>query len=310
MSPALAYAMVFIGVIGHATSEFFAVLSGVQGAEVSVWRYLIGAAGLLLVALARPATRDLWTPLKAEWRRLLPLSLVGVSLSYLAFHWALDSATIVQVGTMVTTVPIFVGLTNLIVNRMPVGGAKVLTGIAAVAGVALLLTDGYLSRLAGDDGSLFGVLLALGCAALGSIYAVLVKPLINSYGALRITTVSLSIGSLGLWIIVGVFWSIWVDPLTLFDKPATAAWSLLILGLWNTTITQVVWFGGLAAVPDITRGSYLFFLKPVITAALALAVLAQPITWVQIAAIIVICGSVLMEFALPWMVSRRRRSRL
>ena len=309
MPPTLAYAMVFVGVIGHATSEFFAVLSGVQGAEVSVWRYLIGAAGLLLVALARPGTRDLWTPLKAEWRLLVPLSLIGVSLSYLAFHWALDFATIVQVGTIVTTVPIFVGLTNLIVNRMPIGGTKTLTGVAAVAGVALLLTDGYLARLAGDMGSLFGVLLALGCAALGATYAVLVRPLINTYGALRITTVSMSIGSLGLWIIVGIFWGVWVDPFTLFDKPPIAAWSLLILGVWNTTITQLVWFGGLAAVPDITRGSYLFFLKPVITTALALAILMQPITWVQVAAIVVICGSVLLEFVWPWMAARQARAR-
>jgi drug/metabolite transporter (DMT)-like permease len=57
----------------------------------------------------------------------------------------------------------------------------------------------------------------------------------------------------------------------------------------------VLWFGGLAAVPDITRGSYLFFLKPVITALLALAILAQPITAVQVIAIAVICGSVLIE---------------
>jgi hypothetical protein len=59
MSPTLAYLMIFIVVTGHASSEFFAVLSGVKDAEVSVWRYVIGAAGLLIVALARPDTRDL-----------------------------------------------------------------------------------------------------------------------------------------------------------------------------------------------------------------------------------------------------------
>ncbi|MCH7795299.1 MAG: hypothetical protein IH900_09205, partial [Proteobacteria bacterium] len=37
-----AYLCVFIGVTGHASSEFFAVLSGIKGAEVSVWRYLVG----------------------------------------------------------------------------------------------------------------------------------------------------------------------------------------------------------------------------------------------------------------------------
>lgn len=91
----------------------------------------------------------------------------------------------------------------------------------------------------------------------------------------------------------------WVQPLTLFDKEPIAAWSLLTLGLWNTTITQVLWFGGLAAVPDITRGSYLFFLKPVITAFLALAILSQPISAMQILAITVICSAVLIEIFWP-----------
>jgi len=48
--------------------------------------------------------------------------------------------------------------------------------------------------------------------------------------------------------------------------------------LWNTTITQFLWIGGLAAVPDITRGSYLFFFKPVIAAFLAVVFLSQELT--------------------------------
>lgn len=304
MTPQMAYLMTFLGVTGHASSEFFAVLSGVSGPEVSVWRYLLGAAGLLLICALWKEHRDLLTPLRRHWRELVPLSLIGVSVAYLFFHWALDYATAIQVGTMVTTIPIFVGLSNLVINKVPIAGAKLITGIAAVIGVALLLTDGYLARLLGDNESLYGVVLALGCAVMISAYAVLVKPLITEHGAIRITTISLAIGAIGLWIIVGLFFGVWVNPLTLFDKEPIAAWSLLTLGLWNTTITQVLWLGGLAAVPDITRGSYLFFLKPVITAFLAITFLAQPITWVQALAIVVICGAVILEMAWPSIVAR------
>jgi drug/metabolite transporter (DMT)-like permease len=303
MSPALAYGMILAGVFGHSSSEFFAVLSGVAGPEVSVWRYVLGSLGLIAVALVIPGTRDLWTPLKNEWRALLPLSLLGVSGAYLAFHWALDFASIVQVGTIVTTIPIFVGLTNRIVNREPIGAAKLVSGLAAVLGVALLLTDGYLLQLSGDDRSLIGVLLTIATAALGSAYAVLIKPYIKTYGAIRMTTVTMSIGGVGLWVVVGLAWGVWVDPLSLFDKPPVAAWSLVTLAFWNTTITQLLWLAGLAAVPDITRGSYLFFLKPVITAFLALVFLSQPITPVQTLAILVICGSVLIELAWPWLTA-------
>lgn len=306
MAAWLAYLLVFLGVTGHASSEFFAVLSGVAGPEASVWRYMLGAFGLLMICAVWPRQRDLITPLVADWRTLVPLSIIGVSLAYLFFHWALDYATVVQVGTLVTTIPIFVGLTNMVVNRAPITAPKLISGFAAVLGVALLLTDGYLAELADNDGTLTGIFLTLGCAILGSAYAVLVKPYIQKYGAIRITTISLTIGAVGLWIIVGVAFGRWVNPAELFDKPTDAAIALLILGFWNTTLTQLFWLGGLAAVPDITRGSYLFFLKPVITALLALFFLSQPITGWQILAIVVICSSVLVELAWPYMRGRAR----
>jgi drug/metabolite transporter (DMT)-like permease len=304
MTPMLAYLAVLIGVTGHASSEFFAVLSGVAGPEVSVWRYVLGGTGLLAVALVHPRTRDLLTPLSQDGLRLVLLSLGGVSVPYLAFHWALDYASVVQVGTLVTTMPIFVGVANLVLYRMPIGIPKLLSGGCAIFGIALLLTDGALAQLAGADRSLIGLGLTLICAATGSAYAVLAKPLIAKHGAIRITAISMSIGAVGLWLIVGAVWGVWVDPTTLFDKPPVAAGSLLTLALWNTTVTQLFWLAGLAAVPDITRGSYLFFLKPVIAAFLALAILAQPITWLQAAAIVVVSGSVLAELSWPWLERR------
>ncbi|MBB4285481.1 DMT family transporter [Roseospira goensis] len=302
-NPAVAYGAVMIGVLGHASSEFVAVYSGVAGPEVSSWRYLLGGTGLLLIALAVPGARDMITPLREAGGRILVLSLLGVSLAYLLFHWALDHATVIQVATLVTTIPIWVGLANLVINRQPVSAAKWLTGAAAVLGVALLLTDGMLGRLMDAGGSLVGLLMALGCAALVAVYSVLMKPIIGQYGALRITALSMFLGGIGLWLLVGVAFGVWVDPTALPDRPPREAWSLLAIALWNTTLTQYLWIGGLAHAPDITRASYLFFLKPVIAAALALLILAQPVTAIQVTAIAVICGAVLVEFL--W--QRRRR---
>ena len=295
--PWIAYTAVIIGVMGHASSEFVAVLSGVAGPEVSSWRYLIGGVGLLLLALATPSSRDLLTPLRERGASILVLSLSGVSLAYLLFHWALDYATVTQVATLVSTIPIFVGLSNLVINRQPITGAKWLTGTAAVLGVALLITDGYFDRLLGTGSSLIGVFMSLGCAALVAAYTVLIKPVVGQYGALRITALSMFIGGIGLWLVVGLFWGVWTNPLELADRPPHQMWALLAIGLWNTTITQYLWIGGLAHAPDITRASYLFFFKPVIAASLALVILGQSITRMQVAAIVIICGAVAAEFA-------------
>lgn len=296
-----AYLAVFLGVCGHASSEFFSVLSGLKGPELSVWRFLLGGLGLIILALIFPNSRNLLKPFREYASRLIWLSVIGVSLGYLLFHWSLDFATVPQVATMVTTIPIFVGLANLWLNKQPFSGAKIISGTCAMIGVALLLTDGYLAKLAGSGESFIGVIMAMGCAAVVAAYTVMVRPIIGRYGALRITAITMFTGAVGLWIVVGLFWKIWVNPASLFSRTPGQIASLLTLAFWNTTITQFLWIGGLAAVPDITRGSYLFFLKPVIAACLAIVFLSQGLTAWQALAIIVICASVVVEASWGWL---------
>ena len=291
----VAYLAVFLGVIGHASSEFVSVLSGIAGPELSVWRFLLGGTGLVIVALIFPASRNLMEPFRTDGLRLVWLSLLGITTGYLIFHWSLDFASVPQVATIVTTAPIFVGLINLWLNKQPFTNAKLISGICALLGVALLITDGYLAKLAGAGQSFIGVLLAMGCATLIAMYTVVVRPIIVTYGALRITAITLFMGAVGLWLVVGIFWNIWVNPATLFNRPGQELASLLTIGFYNTTLTQFLWIGGLAAVPDITRGMYLFFLKPVMAAFLAVLILNQPITTWQILAIFIICASVAVE---------------
>ena len=160
-----AYLCVFIGVTGHASSEFFVVLSGIKGAEVSVWRYLVGSAGLLLVALARPTTRDLITPLREQGLRIVLLSLFGMGMGQLFFHWSLDFATVTQVATMVTTMPILVVILDHLIHKGPISTPKMISGLGAFCGVVLLLTDDYLGQLGGAGATMPGMLLALASAA-------------------------------------------------------------------------------------------------------------------------------------------------
>ena len=296
----LAYLAVFLGVCGHASSEFFSVLSGLKGPELSVWRFFLGGLGLIVLALIFPNSRNLLEPFREDGLRLVGLSAMGVSLGYLLFHWSLDFATVPQVATMVTTIPIFVGLANLWLNKQPFGGPKIISGACAMIGVALLITDGYLAKLAGVGENFIGVIMAMSCAAVVAAYTVMVRPIIGRYGALRITAITMLMGAIGLWLVVGLFWKIWVNPATLLSRTPGQIASLLTLGFWNTTIAQFLWIGGLAAVPDITRGSYLFFLKPVIAACLAVIFLNQELTTWQVLAILVICASVAVEAFWGW----------
>ena len=45
-----AYVAAFLGMCGHASSEFFVELSAVSGPEVTIWRFGIGGLALLILS--------------------------------------------------------------------------------------------------------------------------------------------------------------------------------------------------------------------------------------------------------------------
>lgn len=263
--------------------------------ETSVWRFMIGGFALLCVALISRESRQLITPLRQDFLPIISLSLLGMALAQFIFHWSLDFASAVQVATMVTIMPIVVVFVARVVEGTQVTPAKLVSGIGAFLGCMLLLTDGYIAQLGGDGATFTGVLMAFGCAVIGAVYLVLVKPYMQKYGAIRMTTYTFVLGFIALWILVGVMWGRWVNPLSLTDRPPVEMASILALGVWNTCIGFLLWFWGLSNVPDIGRGNYLFFLKPVIALVLAYFLLAESITVTQLAAIVAITGFVAAE---------------
>ena len=291
----IAYIAAFLGVCGHASSEFFVKLSGISGVEVSVWRFGIGGLALLILSLINPSSRNLVSPLKQKFLPIVTLSVFGMAFGQFLFHWALDFASVVQVATMVTIMPIGVVFVARVVEGTIITPPKVISGIGAFLGCVFLLTDGYLDQLSGSGNSIIGIYLSIGCALIGSVYLVLVKPYVQDYGPIRMTTYTFVLGFIALYPSIGLIWGIWVNPFDLFDRTSVEYLSIITLGIWNTCIAFILWLWGLSKIPDVARGNYLFFLKPVIALCLAFFVLEDNITINQFIAIIVITGFVLME---------------
>ncbi len=290
-----AYFAAFLGMCGHASSEFFVKLSGVSGIEVTIWRFGIGGLCLLILSLINPQSRDLISPLKTDFFPIITLSIFGMSFGQFLFHWALDFASVVQVATMITIMPIVVVFVAKFVEGTKVTPPKIVSGVGAFLGCIFLLTDGYLERLTGTGYSLIGIYLTIGAALIGAIYLVLVKPYVIKFGPIRITTYTFFFGFIAIYPLIGLIWDIWVNPLDLFARTKIEFLSIITLGVWNTCIAFILWLWGLSRIPDIARGNYLFFLKPVIALGLAYFILKDNITTNQLFAIIAITGFVLME---------------
>lgn len=291
-----AYIACMIGVFGHASSEFVAKISDTPGPEFSVWRFMIGGTLLLILTQFWPGARDIWTPLKRDWFRIIFYSAFVMAFSQLIFHWSLDFTSVVQVATMVTAIPIFYVITDRVVNGTALTRPKMVSGIGAFIGVALLLTNGFEADLRFGGRDLIGTLMALGCGITGGMYLVLARPLVVTYGPVRMTAYTFFIGFLFLWVVVGLAWGIWVNPASLADKTPEQITGIVTIGVWNTCIAMALWLWGLATAPDPQRANYLFFLKPVIAAILAIWILDNSLSWLQGLAIFAICFCVALEY--------------
>lgn len=292
----IAYAACLVGVFGHASSEFVAKLAATPGPEFSVWRFLIGGACLVIVTQFWPGARDLITPLRQDGLRIVLLSCLGMALGQLIFHWALDFASVVQVATIVTGIPIAVVVVDRLVNGTPLAAPEVVSGIGAFIGVFLLLTNGFASDVRFGGPNLIGTVMAVICAVTGGFYIVLAKPLIQRYGPVRMTAYTFAIGVFFLYVVVGLAWNVWVNPLSLFEKRPEQIAGILTIGIWNTAMAMTLWLAGMSFAPDPQRANYLFFLKPVIAAVLAIFILGDSLSWMQALAIFAICFCVALEY--------------
>ena len=91
---------------------------------------------------------------------------VGLGFAAVTFIMAMERTTIANISFLVATAPFIVGALAWIVMREPMGRRTILASAIAMAGVALMVWEGF------AGGSWGGNLLALSCALLASFYIV------------------------------------------------------------------------------------------------------------------------------------------
>ncbi len=67
------------------------------------------------------------------------LSVFGMTLGQFLFHWALDFASVVQVATLVTVMPIAVVFAARLIEGTPVTVPKMISGVGAFLGCLLFV---------------------------------------------------------------------------------------------------------------------------------------------------------------------------
>jgi drug/metabolite transporter (DMT)-like permease len=241
---------------------------GLEPLSYATVRY--GLAALVFVALALATERTL------RFARtdlpLLALAAVILWLNQLAFVFALDATTASTIGLVLGAIPIFAALIGLVVGTERASGRFWAAALVSFAGVGLVAV-GSGGELSTD---VKGIALGLATAATWAAYSVAAGPLMRAYSPSGMSAIVVP----GAWIAIAVSgvgqtsdqdWSVpW------------EIWSLLVLAtLGPLVLTNVLWFRSIHRI-GANRATLAANLQPFVAALLAVVLLSESITALQI----------------------------
>jgi drug/metabolite transporter (DMT)-like permease len=252
---------------------------GLEPLSYAVVRY--GLAGLVFVgaALAIEGT------LRIE-RRHLPLvclAAVALWLNQLSFVFALDLTTASTIGLLLGAIPIFTALLGLFLGLEHLTRRFWVAAAISALGVALVALG------AGSEVSAsgIGILLGLATGVTGATYSVTAAPLMRHYSPMRMSAAVFPIA----WVLIVLTrvpsaeeqdWSLGVD-----------VWALLLFATFGPlVVTTVLWFRAIHRI-GAARATLAANLQPFVAALLAVILLSEPLSAIQVLGGLLIASGIL-----------------
>ncbi len=243
-------------------------------------------AGAIFIAL----TLYLERTLRVERRHLPVLALAAGTLwlNQLSFVFALDVTTASTIGLLLGAIPIFAAVFGLALGTERPTGRFWLAALVSAVGVGLVAV-GSGGELASSIG---GILLGLSTAATWAAYSVVVGPLMRTYSPSRMSAIVIP----GAWVAIAL------SGLTqTADQEWDLGWEIGVLMVFATigplVLTNILWFRSVHRI-GANRATLAANLQPFVAAVLAVVLLSEPLSWLQIA------GGVLIGLGI--LVVRRR----
>jgi len=266
---------------------------GLGPADALVIRYV----PLALTCIVILAATGKWRIARADWPRLLVISIIGVSGYSIASVYAFATVPAGIGGLIYATQPLFIVLLAVIMLGERLTFPAIFGLALAFAGTVFLVWDD-LAPADGAQSYLTGILLLLFACFAWSFYSVPGKTIILRYGTLPITAMSLLIGTL---------------PMLVLASPATIAtlhamtprqWAeLLFLAFVSSFIAMIGWTYATARLPAATVGAMLYVI-PVIALMAGALFLGETVTLTTILGGLLILGGVALAQFGPRYLSR------
>lgn len=260
--------------------------------ELALLRFSISSIALLVYT----RHRELALPEMADMPRFAITGFAAITLYQIGFNYGLQTVASGPASVLIDSIPLWAALLGLLFLRERlglIGWAGTLLGFAGAALIALGESGGSFAAGGGGHfaaGAGIGAALLLGAAIAFAASAVVQKPLLAKYGALRVTAWSFVFGTAGL---------IWALPglLPQVEKATRGAMvAVLFLALFPGALAYLLWNQALTRLPVAVVASSLYLIPP-LTFAVAWVWLGEvpgPASWAG--GVLALIGVALVQF--------------
>ncbi len=229
------------------------VVTAVDPLTLSFQRYLLGILPLTPFFL-RELSRTPDRPSPGDMVRMTLLGLLGVTSFAVCLFFGLDLSTAVNGALLTNTQPLFAALLGTLILGESLSLRRASGAAVGLIGMALVVTGGDFSLMSDEsDAPFLGNLLLLGASLSLTLYSVLMKRYVRRYGGLIPTWLSMTSGTIALFLINTLRGEANFVLRTL--SPGHLA-LVLYLGIVGTSLTYLVFNRALANMPVVVASSY------------------------------------------------------
>ena len=240
-------------------------LTHIEPFTFALYRYLISSAVLLMFVKMTntkvPIERcDVW--------KIFGLGIIIIPFNQTFYLWGQSMTAAGHGSVLFATVPIWIVMAAMIHLKEKLSWRRGIGIVIAMIGVFAIVTGGAVEI--GTE-YLLGDLLILVAVIAWVYYTIIGKPLVQKYGAIRITAYALASGSL-LYTPFGLYMAANFDHSLV---PAAAWWSVLYVAIGTSVIAYVLWYWVLKYM-EASRIAVFHNIQPVIASGVAFVWLGEP----------------------------------
>lgn len=228
---------------------------------------------------------------KRDYKKIIFLGILIIPFNQTLYLWGQSFTGVGHASVLFATVPIWIFLAALIHLKEKLIWRQALGIAVAMVGIFIIVSEGGL-----DLGSeyLFGDLLIMICVIAWAYYTIIGKPLVEKYGALRITAYAIIIGSL-FYMPFGLYRAISFDY---SQVPLSSWWSIIYTAIGTSVFCYTLWYWVLKYM-EASRIAVYHNLQPILATIIAFIWLGEPVgaTFI-IGSSIAILGVVIAEIKL------------